>query len=251
MSVKIITLNPKKLKKPIEYIEHNRPIDKSMVKKLKTSMDKYGILSALTIYEAEDKFLIVDGQHRWSAAKSLGLSIPAIVITWDALTAIVEMNTIQKNWTMHNYVDFYCAHNDPTIKKTYTILKGLNKKHEHLNYSSLVRIYCNPRGQERFKQGLCRINKSDLQKGDAFVQQLIDIGEYYDFYFNRRFIDCFVDIAYHSDYDHQRMLRKMQKNHGVEIMSATSSKSYGVALTKIYNHQQKTNLVMFKARWIA
>jgi hypothetical protein len=245
--VKIVEINEKGAKK-VEFVDYNRPINTSLVNKLKESMSKYGVLSTLTVYDAGDKHILVDGQHRWTAAKSLGLSMPAIVIDWDAMSAIVEMNTIQKNWTMENFVDFYCAHADPQIKRSYSFLKRKRQEHNDLTYSSLAKIYGKPYGGPAFKEGKWRVTNE--QEGDKFVGYLNDIEDYLPYAKSARFIYAYTDVAYHPDYDHNRMMKKFGMNHGVSLITSSNPKNYGVMLTKIYNYRQPSNLVMFKGSWI-
>lgn len=246
--VKIIELNAKG-KKKITMLDYNRPINKSLVNKLKKSMKKYGVLSAITVYENKSKCLIIDGQHRWTAAKELGLDMPAISISWDAMDAIVEMNTIQVNWTMANFVDFFSAHNNPEISTAYKMLK--KKKEEcvpALTYSSLSKIYGKSYSGEAFKQGKWRI--TDEARGDTFVKYLNDLEKYLPYAHSARFIYAYTDVAFHEDYDHKRMMKKFSQNHSVSLITSSNPTNYGKMLTKIYNYHQSKNLVMFKNSWI-
>tara|TARA_R100001440_G_scaffold71133_1_gene93959 strand:+ start:1590 stop:2345 length:756 start_codon:yes stop_codon:yes gene_type:complete len=246
--IKIIELKNEK-GKPVEMLDYNRPVNRSLVNKLKESMEKYGVLSSITVYDGGDKYMVVDGQHRWTAASELDLVMPAIVIGWDAMSAIVEMNTIQTNWTMANFVDFFSAHTDPVVAKNYNLLK--QKKQEcssELTYSSLAKIYGKPYGGSSFKKGKWRI--TDEARGDQFVKQLSDLVEFLPYARSARFIYAYTDVAYHEDYDHQRMMKKFNQNHGVSLITSSNPTNYGKMLTKVYNFHQSKNLVMFKASWI-
>mgnify|MGYP003650023137 CR=1 FL=1 len=246
--VKIIELEAKG-KKTIKMLDYNRPINRSLVNKLKESMKKYGILSAITVYETENECLVIDGQHRWTAASELDMNMPAISIGWDAMDAIVEMNTIQVNWTMSNFVDFFSAHKNPEISKAY---KALKKKKEEcvpvLTYSSLAKIYGKPFGGVAFKKGQWRMIEEE--RGDRFVKQLGDLVEHLPYAYSARFIYAYTDAAYHEDYNHKRMMKKFKRNHGVSLITSSNPKNYGIMLTKVYNFHQSKNLVMFKASWI-
>jgi hypothetical protein len=237
--------------KPIEFIEYNRPINGHLVEKLKESMEKYGILSAITVYDAGDKFLLVDGQHRWTAAQLLGLSMPAIVIDWDAMGAIVEMNTIQKNWTITNFVDFYCANDDPQIKNAYSLLQDKRRQYSDLSYPSLAKIYGKPYGGQSFKEGKWRI--TDVEVGDEFISYLNDVEKYIPDAKSSRFIYAYTDVVFHPEYNHNRMMKKFlmnDKTKRIPVITKSNPSSYGKMLTKVYNFHQSANLTMFKASWI-
>lgn len=245
--IKIIQLNEKS-KKKVTMLDYNRPVDKKLVNKLKQSMETYGVLSAVTVYEDTDEYRLVDGQHRWTAASELGLTIPAISISWDAMNAIVEMNTIQVNWTLENFVDFFSVHANPEIKMAYSMLKSKKEEYPHLTYSSLSKIYGKPNNGEAFKAGKWRL--TDVTGGDRIVSYLDDLKKHLSYAYSARFIHAYKDVASHEDYDHVRMMKKLNSNHGVSILTSSNPKNYGAMLTKIYNFKQAKNLVMFKASWI-
>jgi hypothetical protein len=245
---KVIHLS-NKTKKPVIMLDYNRPLNGSLVNKLKASMEQYGVLSSMTVYEGDKEYMVVDGQHRWTAVKSLDLSIPAIVIGWDAMNAIVEMNTIQVNWTMANFVDFFASHNDPAIKASYKKLQSKMSQHDKkLTYSSLAKMYGKPFGGTAFKEGKWRMTDED--RGDLFVTYLTDLVEFLPYAFSARFIYAYTDVAFHEDYNHTRMMNKLKQNHGVSLITSSNPTNYGIMLTKIYNFYQSKNLVMFKAAWI-
>jgi len=246
--IKIIELKTEN-KDKIKMLAYNRPVNRSLVNKLKESMKKYGILSTVTVYQSGDETLLVDGQHRWVAACELGLDMPAISIGWDAMDAIVEMNTIQVNWTMENFVDFFSAHKNPEIKKAYSALK-IKKEGciPTLTYSSLSKIYGKPFTGPSFKKGLWRLTND--KKGDLLVKYLDDIVKYLPYAYSARFIDAYADVVYHEKYNHKRMMMKFKQNHGIPLITSSNPKNYGIMLTKIYNFRQSKNLVMFKASWI-
>lgn len=243
--VKIINL---KAEDKVKLLTYNRPVNRSLVNKLKESMKKYGILSSVTVYENEGEMLIVDGQHRWTAASELGLGMPAISISWDAMDAIVEMNTIQVNWTMDNFVDFFSVHKNPELSKSYSLLKAKRKEHGHLTYSSLSQLYGKPNTNASFKEGKWRI--TDVDKGDTTVGWLDDLAEYLPYAHSARFINAYKYVAGHDDYNHKRMLSKLKSKHNITILTSSNPRNYGIMLTKIYNFNQKKNLVMFRSNWI-
>ena len=236
---------------PVNFMVNNRAINKSLVKKLKVSMEKHGILSALTVYDTGNSYLIVDGQHRWSAAKELGLSMPAIVTTdLSAMQAVMEMNTIGKNWSIMDYVEFYSNHDDPAISRTYSTLMSKKEDNPEYNYGSLHRIYATPIHPSSIKEGIIRITSEGM--GDAIIRQIEELVNYIPLAKTTRFIQAYAFIANHDDYNHARMMRKIQ---GVPVNSRhlicpSNPTDYGKMLTKIYNRNQTKNLTIFRSAWL-
>jgi len=174
------------------------------------------------------------------------------VSRWDAMSASDEMNTMQTNWTMTNVVDFFSSHSDPVIASNYSFLQGKKKNApKELTYSSLAKIYGKPYGGEAFKKGKWRI--TDEARGDAFVEYLGDLVEFLPYARSARFIYAYTDVAFHEEYDHERMLKKLaqnHQNHTIPILTTSNPTQYGRMLTKIYNFNQSKNLTMFRSAWI-
>ena len=245
--VKIIQMGTKE-NKNIKMLDYNRPIDRSLVNKLKVSMEKYGILSAITVYENKNEILVVDGQHRWTAASELGLTIPAISIGWDAMSAMVEMNTIQVNWNVENFVNFFSAHTNPEISESYKFLKRKKEEYPDLAYSSLGKIFGKPSSAPSIKQGKWAL--VDERKGDKLIKQLDSLKEYIPYVTSTRFLIAYVDVAYHPEYKHKRMLSKIKRDANISLVTSSNPNTYGRMLTRIYNYGMKKDLVMFKACWV-
>ena len=57
-------LNEAKAKKAVKMLDYNRPIDTSLVNRLKESMNTYGVLSSISVYESNDEYLVDDDKLR-------------------------------------------------------------------------------------------------------------------------------------------------------------------------------------------
>ena len=229
----------------IRFIGGNRSVDPKVVKKLKTSMIEHGVLSAITVMKKRNNYHIVDGQHRYTAAKELEYSMPAIVISDGDIEAIKDMNTIQKSWTLTNFADFYAEMSpDDDTKQFYLDLKE-SQETTTLNYSALLHIHGSTIG--RFKKGLFVIKDRDL--ADKVVGYIQSIKPFVIFADLARFIDAYVRMVRHDKYDHKRMLAKLELNHNIVIDKKANPAGYGRLMQDIYNyHSSQSNLVMF-ANW--
>tara|TARA_R110001592_G_C12826955_1_gene719547 strand:- start:37 stop:717 length:681 start_codon:yes stop_codon:yes gene_type:complete len=223
-------------------MQGNRSVDRPMVNKIKRSMQKWGVITCITILKNKKKYLIVDGQHRYTAAMESGLTIPAIVIPKDSIKVIIDLNTIQRSWSLENYADYFCA--DKKLAFNYNILKAF-KEESGLNYTSAVRI-CSKGGLPQFKRGALVLD--NMEFAEKFISYLNDISEYVPFAKNARFIDGFIRIVQNDNYSHVRMLKKLkvnQKRNTFSMDGKAKPSSYGKLMEDIYNMQQSRNLVMF------
>ena len=231
----------------IGYITGNREVSRAIVNKLKTSMEKWGILTAITVTKHNKRYFIVDGQHRHTAANELNMVIPAIVVPKESLKVIIDLNTIQKNWSINNYVDFFALNDDKELAKPYQIIQGIYNR-SGLNYTALCRIYSKG-GMTSFKKG--NLELDNMEFAENFITYLSDILPYVPFAKNARFIDAYIRIVKNENYSHRRMLKKLQVNDRrktFDMSGESKPSSYGKLMEDIYNSSQSRNLVMFH-RW--
>ena len=79
----------------LEVVRYQRKPSKAHVQNLKKSIDKFGFVVPLCVAKnpAEDKFIILDGQHRYISCVELGISqIPCVVIPWERAVYMMSLN---------------------------------------------------------------------------------------------------------------------------------------------------------------
>lgn len=228
----------------VGFITGNRAVNPASVSKLKKSMIKWGVLTAITVTKFRKRYFIVDGQHRYTAANELGYTIPAIVIPKDSLNTIIDLNTIQKNWSLENYADFFASNDDKNLAEHYITLKEI-KEACGLNYTALVRIYSKS-GLPAFKRG--ELELDNMEFAFMFIRYLAEISPYVPFAKSSRFIDGYIRIVKNDNYSHKRMMSKLKLNKKRDKYSMdgkSKPSSYGKLMEDIYNLGQSKNLVMF------
>lgn len=95
----------------------NRAVTK--IKKLVASMKKYGWLDAYPAHVVSEngKFIIKDGQHRFEAAKSLGIAVKFVPCKHHKDIAIPEINNAQRTWSIRDYVASWKQQGNPDYAK--------------------------------------------------------------------------------------------------------------------------------------
>lgn len=89
-----------------KFIPSNRPRNNGNVNRIKESMQKLGFLDSRPVIVTQD-FLIIDGQHRFWAAKELGIPVTYAIETIDPLTAMIELNRNQDIWRLNEYINHF------------------------------------------------------------------------------------------------------------------------------------------------
>jgi ParB family chromosome partitioning protein len=78
----------------LEVISHQRKASDAHVKRVMDSVDRVGFLAPVVVVERDGGgYLIIDGQHRFLAAKELGLRrIPAVIAPRDVARRMLTLN---------------------------------------------------------------------------------------------------------------------------------------------------------------
>jgi len=96
---------------------------------------------------------------------------------------------------------------------------------------------------EESKKSLEKIEKNMEARSEDFTEEVselwVDLKKHLSYAYSARFIHAYKDVASHEDYDHVRMMKKLNSNHGVSILTSSNPKNYGAMLTKIYNFKFK------------
>jgi len=88
-----------------------RPVSKTHVNSIINSMRCHGFVQSkpLQVYKDGGQYVIVDGHHRYYAAKSLGLPIYYVIEQESAQETIADINSKVKSWKADDYVRMYAS----------------------------------------------------------------------------------------------------------------------------------------------
>ena len=89
-----------------------RKIKESHVKELMESMRLHGFLTNKAI-SVNEKNEIIDGHHRYLAAKNLGFPILVQVSKGLNEASIIQANQLQDNWDKHDFTNTYAIQGNP------------------------------------------------------------------------------------------------------------------------------------------
>jgi ribosomal protein L18E len=131
-----------------KFSKENREIKTKTVNSIKESMKKFGFITGRPVLINTDG-IIVDGQHRFLAAKDLGIEIEFEIITGDYINKMIELNSTQSNWTLEDYVNSYASQNIDCYRK----LLKFQEKYD-LSLSSAITIFFGG------------VNSSSIRKGE-------------------------------------------------------------------------------------
>ena len=82
-------------------LEQNRVVSDNHVSELVVSIQNSGQLTPIIINE---KFEIIDGQHRFDACKILKIPVMYLISYKTSINEVILMNNTQKSWKLHDYL---------------------------------------------------------------------------------------------------------------------------------------------------
>jgi len=219
--------------------DFNRPIDKNHVKKLKKSMLKRGFISTLIVVltdifddDGNRYYYLLDGQHRFTAAKELGIPIEFRVVEVDdeleLAEFIVDVNTSAKTWGTNQYVHIWSTLKVAEYMKFKTIMEETD-----MQISPLIIAYAGLGETEAFRKGRMKFN--DEAESDTIISQIMDLSQYLPTkaFCRRAIIKVMRDPQYNHESIKPYIMRKAVTSRFTE-----NEKELGIEL----NHLLKVSL---------
>lgn len=105
-----------------EYFSENRPITSRKVQKFVKNMQNVGFIpsSQMLVWENNNKYLVIDGQHRLEASKQLEIPVYFSVFEGTRAQAIELMkllNEPQDHWRNDQWLHFHAESGNPDYQK--------------------------------------------------------------------------------------------------------------------------------------
>lgn len=211
----------------------NRPVDIQKVDKLVRLIQERNLLSYYPLL-VNTNGIIVDGQHRFCAAKRLGLSFYYIIVGAINVTDIAEASTVQSGWKIGDQMHHYCACGYPE----YIAIREFMRKYPWMTTSTAVGL-CHAGDHKllnaAFKNGTYKANA--LVFAEKVASAAMDFAPYIAYYREMVFVSTVRNLFQNREYQHERMVRKL-KYLSSKMRKCTDVPSYMLVLSEIYNYKE-------------
>jgi len=195
----------------LDIVRHQRKPSEYHIKHLVSSIERIGFIVPLIVCENGEKYTILDGQHRFLAAKRLGIEKLPVIIVPEKLAKLMmnlniekELNIREKSYVALNIYREYLNtnpeiyENDPiitdSIENAYYVTLGIAyEKMERFSGSSLESIVkkCDFFVEEKITEAI-KIRESRAEKViEAFAimksiaEKLKEMGEWHPFVYQQ------------------------------------------------------------------
>lgn len=219
-------------------LEGNRKVNELHVKRLKKSFEKEYLFSPIIVNE---KFEIIDGQHRFKAAKEMQLPINYTVVHGYDLKEVQTLNANSKNWNKLDYLNAYCD----LGYESYIQMRQFMRDYPDFGIAAAEMILTakNSRGNSehtyKFNEGSLRIDNIKLSYDNA--EKIMMFKGLHEKWSSLAFISAVLQLFDHPNYDHSNMIRKIKLDPSALVPCVTAPQ-YKIVLEDIFNYKSRNKV---------
>ena len=221
-----------------KFLNGNRDVEQPHLKRLIISMSEMYLLSIIIVNE---HFEIIDGQHRFTAAKQLGLPIHFIIKVGYGLNEVQRLNTNSSVWDKKDYLESFCE----IGKKPYLEFKKFLEDFPDFKTNMTLDILTNTTGHgkasslKKFETGKLEI--PNLSKSYANAYLILAVKPFCKI--DGNLVKTFLGLFQNKQYNHEEFLRKLKKQP-LTLQPCKKIEQYKLLIEDIYNtgRREKVNL---------
>lgn len=226
-----------------KFLGSNRGVVESHVKKLKKSMRENPLVVPIIVNEKGE---IIDGQHRFTASKELGIPVYYFVVPNYGIKEVQRANTNSVNWSAKDRMDSFVAAGE----EEYIKFNKMTLKHE-LRLEYLIMIFAKIQNMPvksikyEFNNGTFTTEGADEVK--EFFEDL-ELFKEFKKYRTRSFILAFSELYFHENYDHDRMVKKFEMYSAYLKECRTKVEYLNILCNLIYSAGSKLNNILYNTQ---
>lgn len=219
-------------------IEGNRNKNIIHLSRLKKSISENYLFTVIIVNE---KYEIIDGQHRFECVKELKLPLHYIVCKGYGLNEVHVLNQNSKTWNADDYLTGYCN----LENKNYLQYKKFKEKYQlgHNECMAMLTGVNTGGGNifEDFKNGNFKI--THLEEAEHRAEKIWLFKDIYDGFKRRAFVYAMLYLFDKPQFEFTEFLQKV-KNQPSALTDCNDSKQYVSLIEEIYNYRrrEKVNL---------
>lgn len=197
----------------------------------------------IIVTETKEKvFVILDGQHRFTACLRMKHEIHYVVAKDISLRDLARMNSRQDKWKSSDFMDCYIE----IGIADYEVLKDFMEKNEliySLAASLLSSGHTNDKeSMDNFRDGVFKVKY--LDEAQELMDVILDVFGRYRFFNKRYFIAAIIDIRKANVVDWEVMKSKVKVAPNL-LDFQTNKKEWILNLEKLYNYRNSKRVCIF------
>jgi hypothetical protein len=182
---------------------------------------------------------IIDGQHRFEAAKRLELPIRYIIDKEAGLRAVQLLNARSKDWTPQDYMESYIN----LGYEQYIKYKEFKETYKLPHQTAQCLLYSNAsdgrKRSEYFNMGKFKINRLAIATKVAMLAN--ECLEYYEGSKRRSFIFALLTVCQKKAFVPKEFIRKLSMQRS-KMYDCSKTSQYIELIEDIYNYRNKKKI---------
>lgn len=216
--------------KQFKRLAGNRTVNEVHLSRLRRSMQKNCYPTIIYVNEKKE---VLDGQHRLTVLEELNKPVLYAVLEGATHETVHTLNTNGLKWSLQDYAESYAELGEPNYIRFIEFQKENPKLKPNVVFYILSGKHKDTRSLDNFRTGkfepISEFEIMDiLYKLSAFKE-----SKNYEY---QSFIFGVIRLFKHPDYNHERMVSKLEK--GMELLDKYRNPSMSTVLqllTEIYN----------------
>lgn len=212
----------------------NRELNALHLSRLKDSIKQNYLMTIIVVNE---KFQIIDGQHRFNVCKELGLPINYIIVPGYGLKEVQILNANSKTWNANDYLNGYCDLNYPEYLQYRNFMKRYGFGHKvNLALLSPIGYGSTGKGYEAFRSGEFKVANLDFAINVA--EKIKAVSKIYVGAERLTFVIAFIHCLRKPAFSFEDFMDKMRFKSSM-LVDCTTTGAYLAIIEEIYNFRRK------------
>lgn len=213
-----------------KLLHGNRIIRPRHLAKLRQSFEEEQLMVPIIVNE---RYEIIDGQHSFTAAKSIQGPIYFIIVDGYGLPQVHRLNNNNANWSVDEYMQSYCddAMEDYIKYRDFKIQYGFGHQETLALLTGSTANF-----SKVFNDGNLKIKS--ITEAANMAEKLLDFDGLYKGFRRKSFVYAYIELLKHvKDFDHKEMLKKIQLQP-TRLVDCPKKEVYLALLEDIYNYRR-------------
>jgi len=216
-------------------IDGNRNVNDLHVRRLTKSMEEKHLISPIIVNE---KYEIIDGQHRFKSQQELNLPVYYMVIPGYGLEDVQRLNHNSKNWTYNDFLDGYCN----LGKQNYIKFKDFYVQYDFsiaISFSIAINKVNGGNDWEPFKSG--HFVFDDYMGAIERADKLTALKTYTDLYKDQYFVYAMMKMFNNPNFEFTTFMQKLSFQNGA-LVKCRDVRTYITLIEEIYNYKSRNKV---------
>lgn len=212
-------------------VDGNRGLNQRNFNKLINSMKEEQLKIPIIVNE---KYEIIDGQHRFEAAKFLGLPIYFIIIKGYGLSQVKRANIVSSNWTKKDFLEMFITEG----KEIYSEFKNICDRYD-ISIGILIKLFAKVQEKQSIKVSHDFEDGNLVLDGKEKVIEFLDALEKFNnfkHYKDTQFVTAFMRLYFRTEYSQNKMEGRIKKHFAILEKCNTVDEYLELLCNRLYSY---------------